>query len=386
MFCPAAATKTQVYEAMAACQAVQSVLLGLALATDDVAVFQACMDEVLDLQMHIDVGTSLWSDVDRARRARGVRRGANGDDLRIAAANGYVPWFDAVLEGGRASEGAYLEFLSVTYPMFDHICSLAAMTPFGQQLDPLAPGRGRTRILNHRQLCAFGLHEMTSHDSSATMAHLFGTHPGTATRTGREAQILLNEAYHIWDKAQVTLSSKLAQDMLSHLIREHNDGEVRLSDEVFAKNKNIWSIDGYPVRTVRSGNRFVQSAFYQAKAGYHCTLQVELFSPTGCCDSYVVNIPGRFSELEEAKPILRALRDPTLTIPFAKSYGDSLFRLTEFQDVLSAVPKAVEKIANWDSGNLDVTKAKAKNVMKHRFSAGTNRFTAIFLPEMHATC
>jgi hypothetical protein len=90
MLRPSAATKTQVYHALAACQEVQSVLLGLALAADEEDVFWECMDEVQRLQALIDDGKLLWEEVERARRARGTRRSANGADLRIAAANGYV--------------------------------------------------------------------------------------------------------------------------------------------------------------------------------------------------------------------------------------------------------------------------------------------------------
>jgi hypothetical protein len=253
------------------------------------------------------------------------------------------------------------------------MCSLATMTQFGRRLYPEAPEkRGRPRVLNHRQLCAYGLHDLTSLDTPATMSHLFGIHPGTAGRTSREASRLLNEILHIWDKAIACIPSKLAQDMLSHLIREHNGGEARLSDAVFAKNKPIWSIDGWPARTRRSGDRFIQAAYFQVKAGYHITLQVELFSPTGCTDAYDVNSPGRYSEIEVSKHIIAALRDPETIIPFAKTYADSLFRVVDFQDVLTAVPKAVEKIASWDEGNLAVTQEKAQNVMKHRFSAGTS--------------
>ena len=246
------------------------------------------------------------------------------------------------------------------------------MTPIGKKCDPLAPRPlgGRYRKLNYRQMCAYGLHELTSHDSSATMAYLFGIHPGTTTRCSHDAQILLNDVFHLFDKAWAIVPSMLAQDMLSHLVRDHTGGESRLSDSVFATTKNIWAIDGYPVPTKRSGNRFIQSAHFQTKAGYHCTLGIELFSVTGCTDAYVTNIPGRYSELAESAPIFDILRDKTVTIPHAKAYADSLFRVKELQEYTSAVPKAVEKISSWDKGNLAVTKEKARNTMEHRFWAG----------------
>jgi hypothetical protein len=376
-----ATTKTKVFDSLCMTQETQCALLGYALATDDDCLRAEFLEHAQALQELIDEGQDLWEETRLAGRARLTRHGANGNDLKIAAANGYVPWFDAVLEGGRASEGAYLAFLGATYPMFDHMCALAAMTPVGKKCDPLAPRPegGRHRKLNYRQMCAYGLHELTSHDTSATMAYLFGIHPGTTSRCGLNAQILLNDVFHLWEKSWAIVPSMLAQDMLSHLLRDHTGGESRLSDAVFATTKNIWAIDGYPVPTKRSGNRFIQSAHFQTKAGYHCTLGIELFSVTGCTDAYVTNIPGRFSELAESEPIFDILRDKTVTIPHAKAYADSLFRVKDLQEFTSSVPKAVEKIASWDKGNLAVTKEKAKNTMEHRFWAGWSLLT-IYIP------
>ena len=376
---PAAAGKTQNYHALVAMQELKSVLLGVSQAklnssdfwtTDDEAMCMEYMQDALELEVRIEDGLERWTEVDRARRARAPRRCANSNDLRIAEANGFVPWYDAVLEGGRASEGAYLEFFAMTYPMFDHFCSLSLMTPSGARLDPSVPRRGRRRKLNNRQMCAYGLHHLTTHDTHASMAHLFGIHPGTAARTAREAQRLCNQVFKIWDKSGVGLPSPLAQQMLAQLRREHTNGEFVLSDAVFARNKPIWGLDGWPARTQRSGNRFVQSAFFQTKAGYHCTIQVQLLSPTGCTDAYTVNTPGRGSEVEAAQPIIDLLRNKNVTIEDGKAYTDSLFRIKEFQDVLVAVPKAVEKIASWDGGNLAVTTEKARNTMQNRFSVG----------------
>ena len=58
--CADSCVENAVYQALAACQEVQSVLLGIELAADEEEVSWECMDEVQCMQALIDDGKLLW--------------------------------------------------------------------------------------------------------------------------------------------------------------------------------------------------------------------------------------------------------------------------------------------------------------------------------------